>query len=408
MRALSRSAVAMPRSKIREIMHLAMDMPDAIHLEVGEPDFPTPDHVVEAACAAARAGFTKYTPNAGVTSLREAIVDKVRKYNRIDASIDNVTVTAGGVCAIATSLLALMESGEEILIPDLSWPDYEMIIAVNNWVPRRYPLLKRKGFLPNLDALRGLINAQTKVIMVNSPSNPTGAVFPREIQLELLEIAREHDLYLLSDETYDQIVFDSEHFSPASSDTDGRVLTIFSFSKVYAMTGWRVGYVVAPQEISRLITELQEPYVSCPSSISQKAAEAALRGPQHCLRIMADSYCKRRDMTVEILKENDLFVYSPQGTIYMLIDISSSGMNSYDFARSLLQRQKVGVSPGDAFGPAGGNYIRICFGASERHLKEGLKRICDHIKSQSVISRKPVSHWAETRTQSYTNARSDR
>ena len=397
MRALSRSAVAMPRSKIREIMHLAMDMPDAIHLEVGEPDFPTPDHIVEAACAAARAGFTKYTPNAGVTSLREAIVDKVRKYNNIEASVDNVTVTAGAVCAIATSLLALVEPGEEILIPDLSWPDYDMIITVNNWIPRRYPLLKQEGFLPDLNALRRLINHRTKVMMVNSPSNPTGAVFPREIQLELLKIAREHDLYLLSDETYDQVVFDTEHFSPASSDTDGRVLTIFSFSKVYAMTGWRVGYVVAPQEISRLITELQEPYVSCPSSISQKAAEAALRGPQHCLRIMADSYCKRRDMTVEILKENDLFVYSPQGTIYMLIDISSSGMNSYDFARSLLQTRKVGVSPGDAFGPAGDNYIRICFAASEGHLREGLNRICEHIKSQPVVSHKPAVNWTDAR-----------
>lgn len=157
-------------------------------------------------------------------------------------------------------------------------------------------------------------------------------------------------------------------------------MTIFSFSKIYAMTGWRVGYVVAQREISRLITELQEPYVSCASAVSQKAAEAALKGPQRCLRVMVDSYRERRDIAVEILKENDLFVYSPQGTLYMLIDISSSGVDSYSFARSLLQERKVGVSPGDAFGPAGNDYIRICFAASEGHLKEGLKRICDHIK----------------------------
>lgn len=231
MKPLSGSALAMPRSKIREIMHIAMDMPEAIHLEVGEPDFPTPEHIVDAACTAAKAGFTKYTPNAGVTSLREAIVDKVQKYNNIKASVENVTVTAGAVCAIATSLLALMEPGEEILIPDLSWPDYDMIITVNNWVTKRYPLLKQSGFLPDLDALRGLITDRTKVLMVNSPSNPTGAVFPREIQLGLLEIAKEHDLYLLSDETYDQVIFDGEHVSPASEDSDGRVLSIFSFSK---------------------------------------------------------------------------------------------------------------------------------------------------------------------------------
>jgi len=380
MKPLSKNAIAMPRSKIREIMHLAMEMPDAIHMEVGEPDFPTPDHVVEAACAAAKAGFTKYTPNSGVSSLRKAIVDKLRKYNSIEASIGNVTVTAGGVCAIATSLLALMEPDEEILIPELSWPDYDMIIAVNGWRPRRYPLLKENGFLPNLEALRGLINGRTKVLVVNSPSNPTGAVFPREIQQEMLEIAKEHDLYLLSDETYDQVILDGEHVSPAVFDRDGRVLTVFSFSKVYAMTGWRVGYVVAQQEISRLITELQEPYVSCVSAVSQKAAEAALKGPQRCLKVMVDSYRKRRDMAVEALKENDLFVYSPQGTIYMLIDISSSGMDSYDFAKSLLQERRVAVSPGDAFGPAGNSYIRICFAVAENHLKEGLKRICDHIK----------------------------
>ena len=381
MKPLSKNAVAMPRSKIREIMHQAMDTPDAIHLEVGEPDFPTPKHIVEAACAAARAGFTRYTPNAGVTSLREAIVDKLRRCNGIEASIHNVTVTAGGVCAIATSLLALIEPGEEILIPELGWPDYDMIIAVNGWMPKRYPLLKERGFLPDLDALRKLVTDQTKVLVVNSPSNPTGAVFPLEIQNGMFDIAAEYDLYLLSDETYDQVIFDGEHVSPAIFDTDGRVLTIFSFSKVYAMTGWRVGYVVAPQEISRLITELQEPYVSCASAVSQKAAEAALKGPQHCLRVMVDSYCKRRDIAVEILKKNDLFVYSPQGTIYMLIDISSSGMDSHSFAKSLLRERKVAVSPGDAFGPAGNDYIRICFAAAEGHLREGLKRICDHIKS---------------------------
>ena len=380
MKPLARNAVAMPRSKIREIMHLAMDMPDAIHLEVGEPDFPTPDHVVEAACAAARAGFTRYTPNAGTQSLREAIVDKLRKHNGIEVSIDNVIVTAGGVCGIATSLLALVEPGEEILIPDLSWPDYDMIIAVNGWVPRRYPLLKESGFLPDMDALRKLVTERTKVLVVNSPSNPTGAVFPREIQQDMLKVAEEYDLYLLSDETYDQVIFDGEHVSPAIFDTDGRVLTVFSFSKVYAMTGWRVGYVVAPQEISRLITELQEPYVSCASAVSQKAAEAALKGPQHCLRVMVDSYRERRDIAVEILKANDLFVYSPQGTLYMLIDISSCGTDSHSFARSLLKERKVAVAPGDAFGPEGSDYIRICFAAAEGQLKEGLKHICEHIR----------------------------
>jgi len=381
MKPFSKNAVAMPRSKIRDIMHLAMEMEDVIHLEVGEPDFPTPEHVVDSACLAAKSGFTKYAPNAGINSLREAITEKVRKYNHIEASVENVTVTSSGVCAIATSLMALMEPNDEILIPDLSWPDYDMIIAINGWTQVRYPLIKELGFLPDMKALRRLITDRTKLIILNSPSNPTGAVFPRDIQKEFYEIADEYDLYLLSDETYDQIVFDGEHVSPAIYDTVGRVLTVFSFSKVYAMTGWRVGYVVASPSLSRLIADIQEPYVSCACSISQKAAEAALRGPQDCLNIMVDSYRKRRDIAVSILKANDLFVYSPQGTIYMLIDISRCGMSSHNFAMSLLHEKLVAVSPGDTFGLSGKDYVRICFANSEDNLKEGLERICSHINS---------------------------
>jgi len=384
MKPYSKNAMAMPKSRIREIMHIAMEMDDVIHLEVGEPDFQTPEHIVESACIAARSGFTKYTPNAGMLSLREAIVDKVRKYNGIPASVENVTVTASGVCAIATSLMALMDDGDEILIPDLSWPDYDMIIAVNGWTQKRYPLLKDKGFLPDMSALREQITDRTKVIMLNSPSNPTGAVFPKEIQKEFYEVAREYDLYLISDETYDQLVFEGEHVSPAIYDTEGRVISIFSFSKVYAMTGWRVGYIIASPSLSKLIADIQEPYVSCACTVSQKAAESALRGPQNCLKTMIESYKKRRDIAVEILKANNMFVYSPQGTIYMLIDISRSGMNSYDFAMSLLYEKRVAVSPGDTFGQSGKDYIRICFAASEDDLKKGLNRICDHANKGSA------------------------
>ncbi len=383
MKPYSKNAMAMPRSRIREIMHIAMEMDDVIHLEVGEPDFPTPEHIIESACIAAKSGFTKYTPNAGMSSLREAIVDKVRRYNGIPVSIENVTVTASGVCAIATSLMALMDDGDEILIPDLSWPDYDMIIAINGWTQKRYPLLRDKGFLPDMDGLRDQITDKTKVIMLNSPSNPTGTVFPKEIQKEFYEIAKEYDLFLISDETYDQLIFEGEHISPAVYDTDGRVLSIFSFSKVYAMTGWRVGYVVASPSLSKLIADIQEPYVSCACTISQKAAETALKGPQNCLKIMVESYKKRRDIAVEILKANDMFVYSPQGTIYMLVDISRSGMSSYDFAMSLLHEKKVAVSPGDTFGQSGENYVRICFAVSEDDLKKGLGRICDYVRESA-------------------------
>ncbi|HGJ65390.1 TPA: pyridoxal phosphate-dependent aminotransferase, partial [bacterium] len=260
------------------------------------------------------------------------------------------------------------------------WPDYDMIIAINGWKQIRYPLLKDKGFLPDMKALRSLITDKSKILVINSPSNPTGAVFPRSIQQEMVEIASEYDLYLMSDETYDQIIFDGEHVSPAIYDKEGRVLSIFSFSKVYAMTGWRVGYVCASPSLSRLIADIQEPYVSCACTVSQKAAESALTGPQDCQKTMVDAYRRRRDIAVEILKENDMVVYSPQGAIYMLIDISQSGMSSHEFAMSLLEKERVAVSPGDTFGEMGKDYIRICFAVSEDNLEEALKRICRHVR----------------------------
>jgi len=364
-------------------MALAGEMPDCLHLEVGEPDFPTPPHIVEAACRAARDGFTRYTPNAGITPLREALVEKLRQENGLAVSVENITITSGAVNAIFAAIFSTVDPDEEVLLPDPGWPNFELVPRCYGAKVVRYSLDKEQDFTPaDFDAMDRLVSEKTKAIVVNSPSNPSGSVFPPETVKRLVEFAQRHDLYLISDETYEDIVFAGQHISPARFDAEGRVLGLFSFSKSYAMTGWRVGYLVASAEISSVARKIHEPTISCVSSISQAAALAALQGPRHYISEMVTAYRRRRDLAVEILKEYDLFSYLPQGAFYTLVDISSCGMNSYSFARSLLAERKVAVAPGETFGPAGGNFVRVSFSNSDETIAEGMRRLCEYIHAR--------------------------
>ena len=378
MKPLSRSTSSMRRSGIREIMDLAWATPGCIRLEVGQPDFPSPPHVIEAACRAAREGWTKYTPNAGIPELREAIARKFKRKNGIDASVDTITVTPGAVCAVSTSLLALLDPGDEVLIPDPGWPNYEMMALAQNAIPVHYPL-HQGTFEPDMDAFERAITERTKVMIFNSPSNPTGAVLSEEVLGNILEVAAKRDLYIISDEVYEEILFEGEHVSIGRLDAEGRVLTVSGVSKAYSMTGWRIGYVHAPRRISEIITKVQEPYVSCPCGVSQKAAEAALDGPQDCVQEMVTAYRERRDAVLDVLRENDLYTYTPRGAFYLLVDISGTGIDSYAFAKTLLRKHKVAVAPGETFGEIGASYVRISFAASKEDLAEGTRRICAYI-----------------------------
>lgn len=379
MKPLSEHCANMPRSGIREIMELAAGLPDVIHLEVGEPNFETPDHIIEAAVDAARSGYTKYTPNAGIDSLRQAIVDKLVEDNGLDVSMENIVVTTGGVGGMTSAILATVQAGEQVLLPDPGWPNYESATRFIGAVPVRYPLKPESGFQPDLDALDDLVTDATKLILINSPSNPTGAVLPRETVNALFEFAQRHDLYLLSDEVYEHIIFEGEHVSPAIFDQDGRVISSFSFSKSYAMTGWRVGYIAASKAIADMVIKLQEPLTSCVAGPNQKAAEAALRGPQDCVAEMRDSYKVRRDAAVEILRSYDLLAYVPNGAFYILVDISPSGKESYAFSKELIQKAEVAVAPGGTFGEMGKDYVRVSLATEMSKLQEGLNRICQSI-----------------------------
>ena len=270
MKPRSKAVTAMRRSGIREIMDLAWRTPDVLHLEVGEPNFPTPDHIVEAAVRAARGGYTKYTPNRGLVELREAIVGKLETHNRIAADIDDIVVTTGATNALILAFMVLVDPGDVVLLPDLEWPNLAMTPTMLNARVVRYRLEPNDGFLPDIDGLDRLCRSTSnvKVLVLNSPSNPTGAVYPRSVVEGLVELAERHDLYVISDECYEDIVFEGEHVSPASVGSSDRIVSVFSVSKSYAMTGWRLGYAVAGEALARDMAQTQEIVTACATAVS--------------------------------------------------------------------------------------------------------------------------------------------
>jgi aspartate aminotransferase len=378
----------MPLSGIREIMELAWKDPEVIHLEVGEPDFPTPEHVVDAAHEAARRGHTRYAPNAGLPELREALADKVTRRNGFEARTDQVVVTQGGIQALYLVLLALLEPGDEVLLPDPAWPNFRMIAHLLGARAVLYPLVARGDFLPRLEDLERLVTPRTRAILVNSPSNPLGTVVPRELLQMLLAFARQRGLWFVSDEVYDEVVFDDLFVSAGSvADTSDRLVSIYSFSKVYAMTGWRVGYLVAPPDMARLLTGMQEPIISCVNTPAQMAALAAMTGPQDVVREMREAYRARRDELLEVLDRGGLPSSQPSGAFYVWTDVSEAGVHSMDFARSLIEREHVAVAPGSAFGELGQGYVRLSLASLREDLLDGASRLVRFVNLLSEAHR---------------------
>ncbi len=365
----------MRRSGIREIMELASSMTDVIHLEVGDPDLPTPAPIVEAAHRAALDGYTRYTPNAGLPSLRAAIAGRLRDRHGLETSPEAVVVTPGAVCALATSVLAIVDPGEEVLVPDPGWPNYRSMVQLAGGRPVPYPLRAETGYLPDPAGLERLLTPRTKLLVVNTPANPTGALFPEEVVRQLVGWAREHDLYVLSDEVYEDFVFRGVHVPARRFDPDGRVVTVSGFSKTYAMTGWRLGYAVAPPEVAAVVSRLQEPLVSCAAAPTQKAAEAALCLPDQVVDRMRERYRGRVELAAGVLEPAGLLPVRPAGALYAFVDLRHLGDDSYRLARELLERERVATAPGESFGAEGRGRLRLSLTADEAALLEGCRRI---------------------------------
>ncbi len=373
--ALAQTASRVVPSGVRAIMDLAWSNPDTIHLEVGEPNFPTPDHVVEAAVKALRDGSTLYSPNAGLPELREAIAAKIARTNGYEPSPDQVVVCNGAVQGLFASFRLMLDPGDEILLPDPAWPNFAMIASLVGAEAAFYPVTAEQGFLPEPAAIQERITDRTRAIFINSPSNPLGTVIPRARMTELLALAEHNGLWVISDECYDEIVFDDSMVSAAAIGHQDRVVSIYSFSKTYAMTGWRVGYVVAPPAFVDALTKIQEAIVSCVNTPAQHGAVAALTGPQEVVRTMRDAYGERRDLVAAALDGHGIRFVEPGGAFYLWVNALPPGVPSADFCRELVIRSGVAVAPGSAFGVAGEGAIRISLAASPELLTEGVRRV---------------------------------
>jgi aspartate/methionine/tyrosine aminotransferase len=383
---VARSVATTPHSGIREMADLARQVPDVVRLEVGDPDFVTPDHIIEAAAAAAKAGYTGYPPSAGYPRLRELIAEKVTQRNHLATTPDQVVVTTGGGGGLFTSFLALLNPGDEVLVSDPVWPGYPAQIHLQNAVLKRFPLDRRRGFALDPDAIERSITPRTKVMVINSPCNPTGAVYGVNELKRVVEIAERYDLWVISDECYDEIVLEGETVSLATLGGRDRIITVFTFSKTYAMTGWRIGYVVTSPEMAAIIGKLQEPVVASASSLSQKGAEAALLGPQAVVGQMVDSYRERRDLAMGLLDGEGIGYVRPRGAFYLMVDTSVAG-DSLQFARRLLLEEHVATVPGSAFGPGGEGMVRVSLASSIETLEVGLRALAACLRRTASLSR---------------------
>ncbi len=357
---------------------------EIIHLEIGEPDFDTPAHIVEAAVRALHEGHTHYTPAAGIPELREAIARHIRRSRGIDVGPEHVVVTPGAKPIMFFTILALLESGDEAIYPNPGFPIYESMIRFVGATPVPLPLREENGFRFDPDEFRRLVTDRTRLIILNSPQNPTGGVLTREDLEAVAEVARERDITVLSDEVYERILYEGEHVSIAAlPDMQPRTVLLDGFSKTYAMTGWRLGYGVMPVELAEQITKLMVNSNSCTAAFTQWAGIAALEGPQDATVAMVAAFRERRDVIVEGLNRIPGFRCArPAGAFYVFPNVEGTGIPSAELADYLLETAGVAVLDGACFGEYGKGYLRLSYANSVENIRRALERIEEALRKR--------------------------
>lgn len=350
---------------------------DIIHLEIGEPDFDTPRHIIEAAKQALDEGWTHYGPTQGLPELREAIAAAVSRTHGIAVGPERVCVVPGGKPIIFFSMLAVLEPGDEVIYPNPSFPIYESMIRYCGAKPIPIPLVEGRGFAFDLDLFRDRLSPRTKMVVLNSPANPTGGVLSREDLTKIAEMVRDRDLIVLSDEIYSRIWYDQPPFSIASvPGMLDKTIILDGFSKTYAMTGWRIGYGILPPALVDAVNKLMVNSNSCTASFTQRAALAAITGDQSPVAEMVAEFRRRRDAFVEELNRIPGFRCSmPSGAFYAFPNIESTGWKSRDLADALLEKAGVACLSGTAFGSYGEGYLRFSYANSYSNLLEAARRI---------------------------------
>jgi aminotransferase len=361
------------------MLELSAGMKNVIHLEQGEPDFKTPEHIVEAATNAAQKGFTHYTEVDGTLELRQAIAEKLEKDNGIDADPQTeITVTSGSQEAMLIAALGFLNPGDEALILDPYYPAYFEDTMLAEAKPVPVPLEEKENYKITAESLERKITRRTKMIWMCNPSNPTGHVFTKQDLEIIAETAQRHDLTVFADEIYEKIVYDNvQQISIGSLPRmKDRTITVNGFSKAYAMTGWRIGYAAAGKKLSAILRKLHYYAVLCPNAISQKAALAALTGSQDCVHQMVTEYNTRRKLMLrELDKTRSVAYVRPNGAFYVFPNFSNFEKSDEVFASDLLKEAAVATAPGSGFGKAGEGHLRISYSISYQQLEEAMNRI---------------------------------
>jgi len=373
---------ALPFSEIRVMMEKATRMQkegqDVIHMEIGRPDFDTPEVIKQAAYKSLENGNVFYTSNYGTPELRQAIAEKLKRDNNIDYKAEEILVTIGVGEGTYAAVAAFTEPGDEILVPDPVWLNYIHVPHFFGAVPVSYALKEENDYQIDLDQIERLITPKTRMLVINTPGNPTGVVQSRETLEKLAEIAKKHDLIVVSDEIYEKLVYgDARHISIASlPGMKERTITLNGFSKCYSMTGWRLGYAAAPVEFIKAMVRVHQYINTCAPSFVQEAGITALEKAEPDVQEMVKEYQRRRDYAVSAINAIDgLSCKTPGGAFYIFVNIKSLGRTSAEMAGYLLEHAKIAAVPGSAFGPQGEGYIRLSYACSYERIVEAMERL---------------------------------
>jgi aminotransferase len=374
---LAHRVATLKPSGIRKFFDIAATMKDVISLSIGEPDFVTPAPIVEAGIRSLQAGETHYTSNAGIFELRQAIAERLA--NQYDVSYDPVNeiiITVGVSEALYLAMTTLINPGDEVIIPTPCFVSYQAEVHLAGGIPVELPTFMEDEFQVRPDALEAAITSRTKAIMLGYPRTPTGAVYTREVLEEIVRIANRYDLIVVSDELYDLLVYGVPHVCFASlPKMRERTVLLGGFSKYFAMTGWRVGYVAAPAELMEGISRVHQYTIMCAPTMSQMAAIEALKVGQESVEQMRDEFDRRRKLIVSGLNQLGLPTFEPRGAFYAFPKVTISDMNDETFAEKLLQEESVAVVPGSAFGAGGAGFVRCSYATAYEKIEEALRRM---------------------------------
>jgi aminotransferase len=375
---LSKRVAGLKPSGIRKFFDIAATMKDVISLGIGEPDFTTPKPILEAGIRSLQNGETHYTSNHGKLELRQAIADNLMKLYKVKYDpATEIIATVGVSEALYLTFVAILNQGDEVIIPTPCFVSYQAEVILAGGVPIEVTARVENNFAVDPDDIRKAITPRTKCIFIGYPSNPTGAVATREVMLEIAKIAEEHDLLVVSDEIYDRLVYDFEHvcFPALGESLRQRTILLGGFSKDYAMTGWRIGYACGPADIIQGLVRVHQYTIMSAPTTAQDAALVALQSGEPHVQEMRAEYDRRRRLLVAGLNRLGLSTFEPRGAFYAFPNIQASGMNDEDFAEKLLREESVAVVPGNAFGPGGDGFVRMCYATEYSKIEEALRRM---------------------------------